>query len=496
MVALNSTDLNLDVYQPKDTYNSTVTFTKEPEEQEKKYKVSGIVFDDINGDGLYSSNDQPISSATVHLKGRVGNIVQTMFSYTSGYYSFSNIVPGEYTIEVTYMGLTAKKKITITDSEQLSVNIPLLYSKNNNTGDGGNSNGNNNNGNNGNNNNGNSNNNENNGNNGNNQQNYYKDLALTGSVKRSGNDNYIVDLQVTNSNSLVVTDATLRVTTYNAWLQSNYDYVRASDNSYMIKVPSFTNSYSVPLYLSSSSDNAHVTVELVCPTDLNSSNNIASLSLDKNTNTNTTTNSGTVKGILKKKISDTNITIEVKDKNEVYQLASDVIYELDDEKSSLRKINRAFDDSNEVSVKVYMDSNGYVYKVIASTDTYEDAFDNVTNGYNNKLVDFNNTNTSLVNIGGNTTNLNNTTNTQSTTQTSAGSTENITVSTLPEDALNSVIDTNNVSSNAPSLPKTGETNLVLSSVYQVVSFITGFLSITLFAYAIILRQEQKRNKEQ
>ena len=173
-----------------------------------------------------------------------------------------------------------------------------------------------------------------------------------------------------------------------------------------------------------------------------------------------------------------------------------MIYELDDEKSSLRKINRAFDDSNEVSVKVYMDSNGYVYKVIASTDTYEDAFDNVTNGYNNKLVDFNNTNTSLVNIGGNTTNLNNTTNRQSTTQTSAGSTENITVSTLPEDALNSVIDTNNVSSNAPSLPKTGETNLVLSSVYQVVSFITGFLSITLFAYAIILRQEQKRNKEQ
>ena len=161
--------MNTDVYTPSDSYNTPVTYIEESKEPIKTaYKVSGIVFDDINGDGLYSSSDNPISSATVHLKGKVGNIIQTMFSYTSGYYSFSNIVPGEYTIEVNYIGLTTKKKVTITDSDQASVNIPVLYSYNNNS-------------NNSNNNNdiiGDNNNNNSSNNNGGEQPTYYKDVSL------------------------------------------------------------------------------------------------------------------------------------------------------------------------------------------------------------------------------------------------------------------------------------------------------------------------------
>lgn len=484
VVSLNSTDLNLDVYTPRASYNKIVNYIAEQEQPEKRYKVSGIVFDDINGDGLYSSSDQPISSATVHLKGKVGNIVQTMFSYTSGYYSFSNIIPGDYTIEVNYMGFTSKKKITITDEEQMNANIPVLYTYHNtnnnkpsNPGDTPNqpSNpstpnkpGNGNNGN-------------------NNQQTFYKDVSLIGSLQSNSSNVYTIDLQVSNSNSLPVTDATLRVTTYHAQLQSGYDYIRTSDNSYIIHIPTFVSLRQIPLSVIASDANARVMVELICPTDSNNSNNIVSFTLTSN-NTNVPSNNSNdiVKGTLNKKISDTSINVKVKGKTETYTLTSDVVFELDDKKSSARKINNAFQDDTEISVKLYRDSNGNVYKVIASSD-YEE--DNTSN--KNKPVDFN---SQAPNVPSNNAVSSTTTpvapiksvetqkptNNQESTQTS----QVVPVTQSSEE----VIYNNTVST--PSLPKTGQSSNLFAGLYQMISFTTGFSAIVLFVYAIMLKQKR------
>ena len=487
VVALNSTDLNLDVYTPRASYNTLVTYVAEQEQPEKRYKVSGIVFDDINGDGLYSSSDQPISSATVHLKGKVGNIVQTMFSYTSGYYSFSNIVPGEYTIEVSYMGLTSKKKITITDEEQTNANIPVLYTYNNTNKPSNPDNP------------GNipnnpstpstPNNPSNPGNNNNNQQTFYKDVSLIGSLRSNGNNSYIIDLQLSNTNTLPVTDATLKVTAYHAQLQSGYDYIRTSDNSYIIQVPTFISLKELPLYFSAENENARVMVELVCPTDSNTSNNSVSFTLNANTSTGDSSKDSNdiVRGILKKKISDTEITVKVKSKNETYALASDVIFELDDKKSSARKINSAFNDDAEISVKLYRDANGSVYKVIASSD-YDETVSNINT--ENKLVDFNTTSSNVSNTSTSNTTPSlkpaqpnetpNQSNTQKDTQTSTV----VPVAQSTEEAMYNNADV------APSLPKTGESSNVFVGFYQMISFVTGFTAVVLFVYAILLKQKQ------
>ena len=501
VVSLNSTDLNLDVYTPRASYNTLVTYIAEQEQPEKRYKVSGIVFDDINGDGLYSSSDQPISSATVHLKGKVGNIVQTMFSYTSGYYSFSNIVPGEYTIEVNYMGLTSKKKITITDEEQINANIPVLYTYNNtnkpsnpstpnnpsnpsnpsNPGS-----------------NPNTPNNPSNpstpGNSNNNQQTFYKDVSLIGSLRSNGNNSYIIDLQLSNTNSLPVTDATLKVTAYHAQLQSDYDYIRTSDNSYIIHVPTFISVKELPLYFSAESENARVMIELVCPTNSNTSNNNVSFTLNANTSTSNSSkdSNNIVRGTLKKKISDAEITVKVKSKSETYTLASDAIFELDDKKSSPRKINSAFNDDVEISVKLYRDTSGNVYKVIASSD---DDDDETTSNVNteNKLVDFSTTPSTPSNVPNTSTSntapsassaqpneITNQSNTQESTQTSTI----VPVSQSTEEAMYNNTDV------TPSLPKTGESSNVLAGWYQMISFVTGFTAVVLFVYAILLKQKQ------
>lgn len=407
-----------------------------------------------------------------------------MFSYTSGYYSFSNIIPGDYTIEVNYMGFTSKKKITITDEEQMNANIPVLYTYHNtnnnkpsNPGDTPNqpSNpstpnkpGNGNNGN-------------------NNQQTFYKDVSLIGSLQSNSSNVYTIDLQVSNSNSLPVTDATLRVTTYHAQLQSGYDYIRTSDNSYIIHIPTFVSLRQIPLSVIASDANARVMVELICPTDSNNSNNIVSFTLTSN-NTNVPSNNSNdiVKGTLNKKISDTSINVKVKGKTETYTLTSDVVFELDDKKSSARKINNAFQDDTEISVKLYRDSNGNVYKVIASSD-YEE--DNTSN--KNKPVDFN---SQAPNVPSNNAVSSTTTpvapiksvetqkptNNQESTQTS----QVVPVTQSSEE----VIYNNTVST--PSLPKTGQSSNLFAGLYQMISFTTGFSAIVLFVYAIMLKQKR------
>jgi hypothetical protein len=61
--------------------------------------ISGTVFIDRNGDGQPDSGDTPVGT-TVTLYDDQGNVVQTTTTNGSGFYSFSDVPPGEYTVQV------------------------------------------------------------------------------------------------------------------------------------------------------------------------------------------------------------------------------------------------------------------------------------------------------------------------------------------------------------------------------------------------------------
>ena len=148
------------------------------------------------------------------------------------------------------------------------------------------------------------------------------------------------------------------------------------------------------------------------------------------------------------------------------------MFELDDEKSSARKINRAFGEDSEISVKLYRDANGNVYKVIASSE--EDTSNEDTT---NQVVDFNATTPN------------------NTAPTVPSAPPDKTLDETPSQPTSQIVPVSQsteevIYNNTPSLPKTGESSNALAGLYQVISFVTGFSAIVLFVYAIMLKQKQ------
>lgn len=64
--------------------------------------VSGIAFEDSNGNGIKDESEAVLSNITVKLKDQSGNVLQSTTTGSLGTYSFSNLVPGTaYTIQMT-----------------------------------------------------------------------------------------------------------------------------------------------------------------------------------------------------------------------------------------------------------------------------------------------------------------------------------------------------------------------------------------------------------
>lgn len=62
-------------------------------------KISGYVYVDANKNGLKDSGEAPLVNVTIKLYDGDGNIIGTTTTNSSGYYEFSNLIPGIYTIE-------------------------------------------------------------------------------------------------------------------------------------------------------------------------------------------------------------------------------------------------------------------------------------------------------------------------------------------------------------------------------------------------------------
>lgn len=67
----------------------------------KRASVGNFVWEDRNNDGLQSAGEPGISGATVELLDGAGHVVGTTTTNTDGHYSFTNLLPGTYSIRVT-----------------------------------------------------------------------------------------------------------------------------------------------------------------------------------------------------------------------------------------------------------------------------------------------------------------------------------------------------------------------------------------------------------
>jgi fimbrial isopeptide formation D2 family protein/uncharacterized repeat protein (TIGR01451 family) len=74
------------------------------------YKLATIgdrVWEDMNGDGLQNDNATGIVGATVQLLNSGGTVIATTTTGTDGFYQFTGLIPGSYSIQVLPAGFTA-----------------------------------------------------------------------------------------------------------------------------------------------------------------------------------------------------------------------------------------------------------------------------------------------------------------------------------------------------------------------------------------------------
>jgi len=68
---------------------------------QKGGSISGVVFNDADGDGEFEPGDEGIGNVTVELLDPDGTVVRTTLTDTAGDYQFNDVVPGNYTVRET-----------------------------------------------------------------------------------------------------------------------------------------------------------------------------------------------------------------------------------------------------------------------------------------------------------------------------------------------------------------------------------------------------------
>jgi len=63
--------------------------------------ISGVSFVDLDGDGVRDPNEPPLAGVTITLRDPSGNVVATTVTGSNGTYVFSNVTPGNYTVNET-----------------------------------------------------------------------------------------------------------------------------------------------------------------------------------------------------------------------------------------------------------------------------------------------------------------------------------------------------------------------------------------------------------
>lgn len=116
-----------------------------PAQAASTYKVTGVVFNDVDAKGSYNRGDKLLVGKTVYLKNSKGKIVRTAKVASNGSYSFTGLVAGNYSvvfnvdggaIGTTVLGGSVKtnksktqRVIPVTVRKNVAVNIGVLYPK-------------------------------------------------------------------------------------------------------------------------------------------------------------------------------------------------------------------------------------------------------------------------------------------------------------------------------------------------------------------------------
>jgi len=92
--------------------------------------ISGMVFNDLNGDGLQDGSESGLGGVTIQLLNSAGTVVATTTTTTNGAYQFMNVPVGNYTVRET-----DPSGYTSTTANSVPVNVTLGGAANANFGD-------------------------------------------------------------------------------------------------------------------------------------------------------------------------------------------------------------------------------------------------------------------------------------------------------------------------------------------------------------------------
>lgn len=72
--------------------------------------ISGVFFDDVNGNGIQEDGDAPVEGVTVELIDANGKVIESVTTDANGEYTFTNVFPGDYAIR--FVNDAADKRFT------------------------------------------------------------------------------------------------------------------------------------------------------------------------------------------------------------------------------------------------------------------------------------------------------------------------------------------------------------------------------------------------
>ncbi|MFZ2535933.1 SdrD B-like domain-containing protein, partial [Methanothrix sp.] len=87
--------------------NETVALNETAAEAEQGYTIEGVVFEDLDGNGVMNVNESGLANWTVNLEQSEGVVITSVNTAADGKFVFLNQLPGVYTIkEVLQAGWT------------------------------------------------------------------------------------------------------------------------------------------------------------------------------------------------------------------------------------------------------------------------------------------------------------------------------------------------------------------------------------------------------
>ena len=90
--------------------------------------ISGIVFNDANGNGSQDAGELPISGVTIQLRNNAGTVIATALTNASGAYTFSNLTAGQYTVtEIDLPGYISTTLNTVAVSLSAGTNATVHF---------------------------------------------------------------------------------------------------------------------------------------------------------------------------------------------------------------------------------------------------------------------------------------------------------------------------------------------------------------------------------